>query len=427
MALAPPLLAVAALLLALPLASRAGGSGGLHPVVLVPGYESNHLEAKLTAAYDPPAPACAAAADGQDGWFSLWPNHPAKRDASQVPCFADQMSLVYDADADDYRDVDGVTTHVPFFGSTRSVIGWDRVVRQLEGLGYRDGDTLLAAPYDFRYAVAPPGYPSAVGTRYFRDLARLFQASRLRHGRPAVVVAHSFGCALTYQFLLTRPLPWRRRHVRHIIFLGSALGGFAPGMYALSAGMDYDLPGIPRPAMLRLARSQQSALWRLPTPLVFGDRPLAVVAAAAAGNATTATTYTARNMSAFLEAIGFGEAVRPYETRVLPMWHALPAPMVPVTSIVGSGIRTPETYVFGKDGFEGEPEVVYGDGDGGINTVSLSAVDGWAGVEGQVMEVIRLPGVNHTGFFSVDFAVETVVDEIYKAGGGVGVDRAFSI
>ncbi|CAL4913372.1 unnamed protein product [Urochloa decumbens] len=426
MALVPPLLAVAALLLSLPLGS---GAGGLHPVVLVPGYTSNHLEAMLTASYEPPAPACAAAATAADGqgWFPLWPNHPATRDANQVPCFADQMSLVYDAGADDYRNTDGVATRVPHFGSTRSLIGWELVVRQLEDLGYLDGDTLLAAPYDFRYAVATPGHPSAVGARYFRDLGRLILSSRLRHGRPAVVVAHSFGCALTYQFLLSRPLPWRRRHVRHVVFLGSALGGFAPGMNALTAGMNYGLPGLARSAMLRLARSQQSALWRLPTPLVFGDMPLAVVSAADAGNATATTTYTARNMSAFLVAIGFGEAVRPYETRVLPMWEALPAPMVPVTSFIGSGIRTPETYVYGKDGFEGEPEVVYSDGDGDINMVSLTAIEKWAEVDGQVMEVVRLPGVGHAGFFSVDFAVERVVDEIYKAAGGVEFDRVFSI
>ena len=292
-------------------------------------------------------------------------------------------------------------------------------MRQLEGMGYRDGETLLAAPYDFRYAVAPRGHPSAVGSRYFRDLGRLIRASRLRRGRRAIVVAHSFGCALTYQFLLSRPLPWRCRYVKHVVLLGSALGGFAPGMYGLSAGIDYGLPGVTRPAMLRLARSQQSTLWRLPTPLVFGDRPLAV---------TRSGTYTARNMSAFLEAIGFPDGVRPYETRVLPMWEALPPPMVPVTSVIGVGIRTPETYVFGTDGFEGEPEVTYGDGDGDINLVSLVAVEDWAGVEGQAMEVVRLPGVNHSGFFSVDSAVERVVDEICRAGGGsTELDRKFSI
>jgi len=112
MVLAPALLVVAALL---------AGAGDQHPVVLVPGYGSNQLEAMLTAAYEPPAPACAGAAD--HGWFPLWPNHTAMRDASQVPCFADQMSLVYDAGADDYRDAVGVATRTPYFGSARALIG----------------------------------------------------------------------------------------------------------------------------------------------------------------------------------------------------------------------------------------------------------------------------------------------------------------
>ncbi|WVZ56085.1 hypothetical protein U9M48_006665 [Paspalum notatum var. saurae] len=400
-ALVRALLVVAALL-ALPPGSRSGDAGNLHPVVLVPGYASNQLEAMLTAAYEPSAPACAVSAAAEQGWFQLWPNHTAMHDASQVPCFADQMSVVYDAGADDYRNTDGVATRVPFFGSPRALIGWDPLVRQLEAMGYREGATLFAAPYDFRYAVAPPGHPSAVGDRYFRDLGRLIRrATRLNQGRPPVVVAHSFGCALTYQFLLARPLPWRRRYVRHVVLLGSALGGFA------AAGMDFGLPNVARPTMVRLARSEQSALWRLPTPLVFGDRPLAV-----AGTAT----YTARNVSAFLEAIGFAEAVRPYVTRVLPMWEELPAPMVPVTSVIGIGVRTPETYVFGADGLRGEPAVVYGDGDGDINLVSLVAVEEWSQVEGQDLKVLRLPGVHHTGYITVDFAVKSVIAEIAEAG-----------
>lgn len=405
MALVRALLVVAALL-ALPLGSLSGDAGTLHPVVLVPGYGSNQLEAMLTAAYEPPSPACGSSAE--QGWFPLWPNHTAMRDASLVPCFADQMSVVYDAGADDYRNTDGVATRVPFFGSARALIGWDPLVRLLEGMGYRGGETLFAAPYDFRYTVAPPGHPSAVGDRYFRDLGRLIrQASRLNQGRPAIVVAHSFGCALTYQFLLARPLPWRRRHVKHVVLLGSALGGFAAGMHALNAGMDFGLPNVTRPTMVRLARSQQSALWRLPTPLVFGDRPLAV---------TRTATYSARNMSEFLEAIGFAEGVRPYVTRVLPMWEALPAPMVPVTSVIGVGVRTPETYVFGADGLEGEPAVVYGDGDGDINLVSLVTIDEWSRVEGQDLKLVRLPGVHHSGFFTIDFALKRVATEISEAG-----------
>ncbi|KAK3150938.1 hypothetical protein QOZ80_3AG0239640 [Eleusine coracana subsp. coracana] len=390
-------LVIAAARLASPSRSHAGdASKNLHPVVLVPGYGSNLLEARVTAAYDPPAPSCTLAADQLGEWFQLWPNHTGMHDAAQAPCFADQMSLVYDAGADDYRNAaDGVATRVPFFGSTRGLVGWDPLVRRLEALGYREGETLFAAPYDFRYAVAPRGHPSAVGARYFRDLARLLRrAWRLNRGRPAVLVAHSFGCALTYQFLLSRPLPWRRRHVGHAVLLGPALGGFAEGVDGLVTGTGCGLPNAAaRPMKARLARSQQSALWRLPTPL-------------------------------FLEAIGFAEGVRPYVTRVLPMWRALPAPLVPVTSVIGVGVATPETFVFGtEEGFEGEPEVVYGDGDGTINMVSLVAVEEWAGVQGQVLKVLRLPGVHHTGFFTDDFALTNVVAEIYEAGGSVQLDR----
>ncbi|XP_037420093.1 lecithin-cholesterol acyltransferase-like 1 [Triticum dicoccoides] len=405
------LIAVAVLLGALrPLLSHcAGDVEGLHPLVLVPGYGSNLLEARLTAAYEPPAPGCGKG----NGWFRLWPiKQTAMQDPRQVPCFVDQMSLVYDAVADDYGNVAGVVTRVPLFGSTRGLIGWDPLLRELEAAGYRDGESLFAVPYDFRYSVAPRGHPSAEGACNFDEFTRLVErASSLSQGRPVVVAAHSFGCALTYQFLLGRPLAWRRRFVKRVVFVASALGGFSEGMNDLAAGTDYGLPNVARPARVRLARSQQSALWRLPTPAVFGDRPLVV---------TKNATYTAHNIAEFFEAVGFPEGVRPYVTRVLPAWEALPAPMVPVTSIIGVGVSTPETFVYGEDGFAGTPEVVYGDGDGDINMVSLVAIEKeWSGVEGQVLTVVRLPGVRHDGFFSVGFALEKVVAEILEAAGTI--------
>lgn len=403
------LVALAVLLVALrPLRCHsAGDANSLHPVMLVPGYAANQLEAQLTSAYEPPTPVCGARKG--KGWFRLWPiNHTAMDDPHEVTCFTDQMSVVYDAVADDYGNAAGVVTRVPFFASTRGLIGWDPLVRQLEAVGYRDGESLFGAPYDFRYSVAPRGHPSAEGARYFAALARLIErASSLNEGRPVVVVSHSLGCALAYQFLLGRPLAWRRRFVKRVVFVAAALGGFAEGMNDLAAGMDLGLPNLARPSKTRLARSQQSALWRLPTPMVFGDRPLVV-----ASN----TTYTAYNIVHFLRAIGFPEGVRPYVTRVLPMWEALPAPMVPVTSIIGVGVSTPETFVYGEDGFMGAPEVMYGDGDGDINMVSLEAIEKeWPGVKGQVLKVVRLPGVHHTDFFTVGFALKKVVDEILKA------------
>jgi hypothetical protein len=118
------LVAMAVLLGALrPLPSHCAGDGkSLHPVVLVPGYAANQLEAQLTAAYEPPEPVCGARKG--KGWFRLWPiNHTAMDDPHEVACFTDQMSVVYDAVADDYGNAAGVVTRVPFFPSTRGLIG----------------------------------------------------------------------------------------------------------------------------------------------------------------------------------------------------------------------------------------------------------------------------------------------------------------
>jgi hypothetical protein len=63
--------------------------------------------------------------------------------------------------------------------------------------------------------------------------------------------------------------------------------------------------------------------------------------------------------------------------------------------------------------------VLYGDGDGDINMVSLAAVERWSEVEGQVLKVVRLPGVHHDGFFSTDFAVKSILAEISEAGDSI--------
>lgn len=147
---------------------------------------------------------------------------------------------------------------------------------------------------------------------------------------------------------------------------------------------------------------------------MFGDRPLVVTPD------NNNTTYSAHQITEFLDAIGFPEGVRPYLTRVLPLWEALPPPMVPVTSMIGAGVSTPETFVYGGDGFTGRPKVAYGDGDGNINMASLVAVEKeWSGVEGQVLKVVRFPGAHHGDFLTVDFAVKKVVAEIHEVGRSV--------
>ena len=110
-------------------AARAGaGTAGAvaeqqrHPVVLIPGAGGNQLEARLTEDYKPSSLVCRVwpLVRGRGGWFRLWFD-PSVLVAPLTRCFAERMTLSYDADADDYRNAPGVETRVSDFGSTSTL------------------------------------------------------------------------------------------------------------------------------------------------------------------------------------------------------------------------------------------------------------------------------------------------------------------
>jgi len=97
--------------------TAAPGGVVLHPIVLVPGLTCSDLEVRLTDAYRPTLPRCGAMKG--KGWFGLWANCSDIPAHHYVPCFMEQMSLVYDPAAGDYRNLPGVETRVRNFGSSR--------------------------------------------------------------------------------------------------------------------------------------------------------------------------------------------------------------------------------------------------------------------------------------------------------------------
>jgi lysophospholipase-3 len=108
-----------------PLEGAANGGGTttgrsevlLHPLVLVLGLTYSDLEARLTDAYRPSVPRCGAMKG--KGWFGLWANCSDLPAHHYVQCFIEQMTLVYDPVANDYRNLPGVETSVRSFGSSR--------------------------------------------------------------------------------------------------------------------------------------------------------------------------------------------------------------------------------------------------------------------------------------------------------------------
>ncbi|KAL6877543.1 hypothetical protein ACP4OV_012758 [Aristida adscensionis] len=415
------------------LVAGASSTGGLHPVVLVPGNTCSQLDARLTDEYEPPTPpaggggggGCGIPKQGR-GWFRLWENFTAlQEDPTLLPCYEDQLRLVFDPAAGDYRNAPGVRTRVVSFGTTRSFrfdnparknVCMEGLVEALEGVGYREGANLFGAPYDFRYAPAPTGFPSGVFSGFVSRLRRLVErASETNGGKPVILVTHSFGGFFTMEFLSRTPLSWRRRYVQHFVMLSLGVGGSPLNMQAVAVAAAIAAGAAPPPPTLLASvltyekGSFASTFSLLPSPKVYGDTPLVV---------TPARNYSAADMAGFLAAAGFsGDRVALYRTRALPVTLNLRAPLVPMTCMNGVGVPTVDRLVYWDSNFSGKPQVVNGDGDGIINLQTVLALDRLIGDDPDqpYFKSILIPNTTHKGMISDEFALKRVISEILKA------------
>uniref|UniRef100_J3LSH3 Uncharacterized protein n=2 Tax=Oryza brachyantha TaxID=4533 RepID=J3LSH3_ORYBR len=327
------------------------------------------------------------------------------------------MTLHYDRAADDYRNTPGVETRVSDFGSTSTLRYLDPNLKLLTGYmnvlastlekeaGYEEGFDLFGAPYDFRYGLAGPGHPSRVGSAFLQRLRKLVEsACAANGGRPAILVAHSLGGLYALQLLARSPPAWRAEHVRRLVTLSAPWGGSVQEMLTFASGNTLGVPFVDASLIRDEQRSAESNLWLLPAPRVFGNTTLVE-------SRYHNRSYSAKNMTQFLRDIGFAEGVEPYRERIRPLVEALPEPGVPVTCLVGTGVDTVESLVYGEEGFEAGPEkVVYGDGDGTVNLASLvGPIKAWSGSPEQVVEVVELPKVSHSGILNDKNALDQIL------------------
>ncbi|VAI82158.1 unnamed protein product [Triticum turgidum subsp. durum] len=292
----------------------------LHPVVLVPGNTCNQLEARLTDEYEPPpATGCRVPRQGW-GWFRLWENFTALQE---------DPSLFLN-------------------------VCMEGLVEALERVGYREGENLFGAPYDFRYAPAAPGLASPAFSGFSSSLRHLMERASQRNGnKPVVLVTHSLGGLFDTVFLDQTPLRWRRR--------------------------------------------------------VYGRTPLVI---------TRDRNYSAEDMAEYLTAAGFSEdEVARYRTRALPVTLNLRAPLVPMTAMNGIGVPTVDKLVFWDGNFSGKPQLVNGDGDGQINLETVLALQRLVGADPDqpYFKSILIPNTTHKGMISDESALKRVVSEILGA------------
>ncbi|KAF7069403.1 hypothetical protein CFC21_075038 [Triticum aestivum] len=394
-----------------------------HPIILLPGFSCSNLEARLTDEYAPSQPRCGAL-KGQ-GWFPLWNDTWAIVNHDYLPCFEEQMSLVFDPILDDYRNIPGVETRVPDFGSTHGITSKNDAGRnefcliklrdELEALGYRDRDTLFGAPYDLRHAPPPPGQPSRVYSDYFARLVELVEhASDKNGGKPAILLGHSFGGRVLLDFVTSTPLPWRQRFIKHLFLVSPTTPtGFMLALTNLASGSSVvQLPTVSSLALRSMWRTFASSLLSMPAPRVFGRRPLVI---------TKERNYSAYDYPDFLAALGFSaNGIVPFVKRVLPTMVRIDAPMVPTTYINGVGVQTAEQVMYLDGNFDVATETVYGDGDGTINAASILAFAKEVGTQHRrnndiPFKFVKIPNATHAGIVIEKHPLARVMAELLEA------------
>ena len=149
--------------------------------------------------------------------------------------WADTIKLLYNRETRTSSNVAGVETRVPGWGGTDSVEYLDpswsawllgdvgnylhHLVKYFVALGYRRGDTIRAAPYDFR--LAPHSQAD-----YFRRLKLLVEEMFIRSGSvPVTIISHSMGGLFGLYFLQQQSDQWLSRHVKLFIPLNTPWRG----------------------------------------------------------------------------------------------------------------------------------------------------------------------------------------------------------
>mmetsp|Transcript_105321 Transcript_105321/g.187210 ORF Transcript_105321/g.187210 Transcript_105321/m.187210 type:complete len:402 (-) Transcript_105321:26-1231(-) len=376
-------------------------AGELGPVVIIPGDGSNQLEAKLNK----PSTVSWLCSKKSD-WFRLWLDTAML--IADTKCWADNIRLIYDEQNDKLSNNFGVETRVPGWGETSSFEELDpglpghasgvflKMVEALVKAGLERGKTLRGAPYDFRYAP-----PSAQGAEFIVKLRQLIEDTATATGRRVSLISHSMGCLQTQYLLKNQSQEWKDKFVERWIPISGPWAGAVKELRLHASGDNQGVPLVSSLSIREEQRSYETNFWLMPMPRWFGNQTLV---------STNSRNYSAQDYDAFFEDIEY-KAGKQLFRRVADLTSDAEAPGVEVLCLYSLGVDTPVSLSYGSKGFDKQPDVVNGDGDGTVNDLSLKLCDRWKGPRASAE---RFANVTHAGMISNDAVIQRILEVLAK-------------
>ncbi len=269
----------------------------------------------------------------QNNWTDLWfPEADLNKKVSQY-CWEDNIRVEYNPKNNTVVNSEGVTTVVKDFGSTtfqpNSYLNtWLSAVKVM---GYREGDNLFGAAYDFRKICSVDELE-----QYVNSLKQLIERSVRLNGKPVILVGHSLGSNLANFFLVNQSKEWKDTYINSFASFSGAFGGCPKALRTVLSGVDVTNK-MEKELLRNVTRNFTGLQWMLPVPGLYNDIPLVHL---------NNISYPANRIPELLSMVS-KEASDIYTNVVLPIQMAsLRAPEVPVYTFSGTNLMTESSYKY---------------------------------------------------------------------------------
>ncbi|XP_044289910.1 phosphatidylcholine-sterol acyltransferase isoform X2 [Varanus komodoensis] len=327
-------------------------SNNTPPVVLVPGCLGNQLEAKL----DKPEVVNWMCYRKTEDYFTIWLNLHMFLPLG-VDCWIDNTRVVYNRTTRRTSNAPGVHIRVPGFGKTYSVEYLDK--------------SKLAVDQE----------------EYFQNLRDLIEEMHAAYQKPVFLIGHSLGSLNILYFLLQQSQAWKDQFIKGFISMGAPWGGAVKSMRILASG---DNQGIPIVSSIKLREEKRMATtspWMFPTTMAWPETHIFI--------STPSHNYTYQDYERYFADVKYEDGWYMWSD-IKDLLKGLPPPGVEVHCLYGTGLPTPETYIY-DDGFPYEDplDIVYGDGDDTVNRRSMELCAQWQSQQKEKVHVLELPGMDH--------------------------------
>lgn len=251
---------------------------------------------------------------------------------------------------------------------------------RLTGIGYECDKNLMTAPCDFRKAVNEL-------EDYFEDLEKLVESAHTKNGNQQVVfICHSHGCINTVYFLSRQTRAWKAKYVRSVVALGGIWGGATKVLMGYTFGTSIG-PFVDGGVIRRIFQTFPSLASAVPSPEAFSPDTVLM----RNGN----QNYTVLDYEKFFKDVSHPDGYQMW-LDVRNLTSPLPIPNVELHCLHSYNMKTMEQFNWNSGGFPYKtPDIVWGDGDGTVNLVSLQACQKYKELQKEHFHYKTFPSLGH--------------------------------